>query len=289
MRFKKVYLEITNTCNMACNFCPKTKRRAEFMTLANFNRVIESIKPYTNYVYLHLLGEPLLHPDLADFLECCQVNGLQVNITTNGTVLRKVQDTLLAAAALRKVSISLHSFEANEYQTDLREYLDSIVAFVKAASERTKIISELRLWNLDSDSALGSNQLNKKILTRLEKELGLDFSIRAKLTEAHRIQLGPRIFLELADKFAWPDLTVTSSEQKVFCYGLRDQIGVLVDGTVVPCCLDHEGDIPLGNIFTTPLGEILNSPRAKAIYEGFSRRHAVEELCRTCGYARRFK
>ena len=88
--------------------------------------------------------------------------------------------------------------------------------------------------------------------------------------------------------FDWPDMSAEELGENCFCYGLRDQVGVLCDGTVVPCCLDHDGDIPLGNLFERELDEILVSPRAGAIREGFSHRLAVEELCRRCGYARRF-
>ena len=84
------------------------------------------------------------------------------------------------------------------------------------------------------------------------------------------------------------DLSAQELGENHGCYGLRDQVGVLSDGTVVPCCLDHNGDIRLGNIYEQPIEEILNSPRAKAMVEGFSCRKAAEELCRKCGYARRF-
>ena len=111
-------------------------------------------------------------------------------------------------------------------------------------------------------------------------------------TEWVRERLGTRIahrtYLEYGDKFDWPDLTAPEGSQKIFCYGLRDQLGVLCDGTVVPCCLDHEGNLALGNLLNEDMETILNSPRAKAIYEGFSHREATEELCRKCGYARRF-
>ena len=101
-------------------------------------------------------------------------------------------------------------------------------------------------------------------------------------------RLGQKIYLEYGDKFDWPDLAAADNGERVFCYGLRDQIGVLCDGTVVPCCLDHEGDLALGNLHETTLDAILETPRAKAIYEGFRKGKAAEELCRKCGYATRF-
>ena len=289
MRFKKVYIEITNICNLQCDFCPKVKREAKLMKAESFTHVIEEIKPYTNYVYFHLMGEPFLHPELGSFLEICHLHGLKVNITTNGTLLTKVKDILIGAPALRKLSFSLHSFEANDQAVNFREYISNIVKFVAQATEKTSIICELRLWNLDGEAVKGSNTLNTEILQYLESEFGLDYSLRDKFQETRRVKLANNTYLEVAEKFEWPGLKRDIIDERGFCYGLRDQIGILVDGTVVPCCLDNEGNIPLGNIYLTPLAEILKSPRVSTLYDGFSKRCAVEELCKRCEYAQRYK
>ena len=109
------------------------------------------------------------------------------------------------------------------------------------------------------------------------------------IEERKGIRIGERVFLEYGDKFEWPDLNAEDHGDHVFCYGLRDQVGVLCDGTVVPCCLDHDGDLALGSLLDTDLERILESERAKSIFYGFQNRHASEELCRKCGYARRFR
>lgn len=259
------------------------------MNAESFTHVIEEIKSYTNYVYFHLMGEPFLHPELGSFLEICRLHGLKVNITTNGTMLAEVKDILIGAPALRKVSFSLHSFEANDQAVNFSEYISNIVKFVVQATEKTDIICELRLWNLDSQAVKGSNTLNTGIFQFLEAELGLEYSLRDKLQETRRVKLAENTYLEVAEKFEWPDLKREIIDDAGFCYGLRDQIGILVDGTVVPCCLDNEGSIPLGNIYLTPLAEILKSPRVRTLYDGFSKRCAVEELCKRCGYAQRYK
>ena len=105
-RFKKVYIEITNVCNLSCNFCPKTKRESGFLSVDKFKKVINEVKEYTDHVYFHLMGEPLLNKDLAEFLDICAENNLKVNITTNGTLLNKQKDVLLNAKSLRQVNIS---------------------------------------------------------------------------------------------------------------------------------------------------------------------------------------
>lgn len=287
-RFKKAYIEITNVCNLSCDFCPKTKRHLTYSGSQDFETILKAVKPYTDYIYLHLMGEPTLHPELETFLELSSREGLKVNLTTNGTLLRKVEPILLGAKALRQVNISLHSFESNTQEADVNAYLDEVISFVLKAIESTKIICSIRLWNMDDEDLKGKNQLNDLILNRLEQDLQSEVPIKEALKQKQGIKLRNQVYLNMAKKFEWPDRDKETLEEEVFCYGLRDQIGVLVDGTVVPCCLDSEGSINLGNIFETPLETILESPRAKALYEGFSNRRAVEELCKKCGYANRY-
>jgi radical SAM protein with 4Fe4S-binding SPASM domain len=204
-------------------------------------------------------------------------------ITTNGTLLAQRGALLCQAPAVRKVSISLHSFEGNEPVGELNEYLDQCIQFAAQAAEAGKRCA-FRLWNLDSAATKGANTQNDAILDQLTEAFP-----RPWKEGRQGYTLSDRIYLEWGETFEWPDLSASEGGENGFCYGLRDQIGVLWDGTVVPCCLDHEGDIPLGNLYQQTLEEILDSPRAKAIYDGFSRRKAVEELCRKCGYARRFQ
>lgn len=223
------------------------------------------------------MGEPLCHPNLREFLDIAGKEGFKVIITTNGTLLSKLSETLLSSPALHKVNISLHAFEANDLSVPFTDYLDGCFSFGKTA-EGKKIIS-YRLWNSG-----GQDEKNDDIIDRAR-----EFFNGQWVEERSGIRIGNKIYIEHGDKFDWPDLSEKEGSDNVFCYGLRDQIGILCDGTVVPCCLDHEGDIALGNIFDEEMEDILNKPRAKAIYDGFSNRKAVEELCRKCGYARRFK
>lgn len=276
MRFRKVYLEISNICNLSCAFCPGTARQKKALTEAEMEVLLPKLRPYTDYLYFHLMGEPLCHPKLSTFLELAHKHGFRVILTTNGTLLSKKQDLLLSAPGLHKVNISLHAFEANDLAVPFETYLNGCFVFGKAAEG--SILVSYRLWNNH-----GQDEKNGQILEALEQ-----YFPKPWIAERHGIRIGERVYLEHGDKFDWPDLTAPDGGSFVFCHGLRDQIGVLADGTVVPCCLDHEGDIALGNLFEQSLAEILNSPRAKAIYDGFSQRRATEELCRRCGYARRF-
>lgn len=287
-KFKKIYIEITNVCNLSCNFCPKTSRKLNFMDKKSFKQIAKIIKPYTDHVYFHLMGEPFLNKELEAFLEISKENLLKVNITTNGTLINEVKDVLLNASTLRQVNISLHSFEANDEQIDFNEYIDNIINFVKEATDKTNIICSLRLWNLDTQYS-ASNNMNTDILKLFEQEFKVECDLKESLKEKNSFKLKNNVYISMGEKFKWPSLKEEELGDRAFCYGLRDQIGILVDGTVVPCCLDSEGSICLGNIFQNTLEEILNSKRAKDIYDGFSGRKAVEELCKKCGFINRVR
>lgn len=275
-RFRKVYVEISNLCNLRCSFCPGTKRQNRAMTEEEFAFLLPKLRDWTDFLYFHVMGEPLCHPKLERFLEMAGESGFKVILTTNGTLLPKKQEMLLRSPALHKVNISLHAFEANDLKMPFDEYLKGCFDFGKAA-EGKKLIT-YRLWN-----AGGLDEKNREILDAMHLAFPGSWVQVRKGT-----RIADRVYLEHGDKFDWPDLNAPDGGEKVFCYGLKDQIGVLCDGTVIPCCLDHEGDIALGNLFRQELGEILGGNRAKAMYEGFCREQATEELCRKCGYARRF-
>jgi radical SAM protein with 4Fe4S-binding SPASM domain len=287
-KFKKVYIEITNVCNLSCDFCPKTSRPLKFMDPKSFGHVAKCIKPYTEHVYFHLMGEPFLNKELESVLEISKENQLKVNITTNGTLISDVKDILFNSPALRQVNISLHSFEANEEQIDFNEYINNIINFVKEATDKTNIICSLRLWNLDTKYS-ASNNMNIDIFKLLEQEFEIQSDLKESLKEKNSFKLKNNVYISMGEKFKWPSLEIEELGERAFCYGLRDQIGILVDGTVVPCCLDSDGSIYLGNIYEKDLEEILNSKRAQDIYNGFSGRKAVEELCKRCGFINRIR
>ena len=273
--YSRVYVEITNICNLRCSFCHGHARPPRSMTAREFAHILEQLQGKTQYVYYHLMGEPLLHPQLPEFLDMAAKAGFRSVITTNGTLLQKRQRELLEAR-LHKISISLHSFEAGDPQRH-RAYLAQAAEFADLAAQNGTIVS-FRLWNRGHDG--GSNQTAESALREM---LPGDWTENSR---GYRIR--DRIFLEWGDRFVWPDKDGDIQSQQVYCYGMQDHFGILCDGTVVPCCLDSEGVIALGNVFSQPLGEILDSPRAKAMVSGFRCRKPTEALCRRCGYATRF-
>lgn len=273
--FSKVYVEITNICNLHCSFCHGHSRTPGRMDRDAFCHILDQLIGFTNYIYYHLMGEPLTHPQLPEFIQLASQKGFRSVITTNGTLLER-QGASLLAAGIHKINISLHSFEQDD-EAGYQKYLDSIVAFCRAAAETDTIVS-LRLWNKGFDA--GRNDL---VLAHLHQAFCEDW------TENSRgFRIRDKLYLEWGERFQWPDKDAPVQAEQVFCYGMRDHFGILCDGTVVPCCLDSDGVIALGNVLQQPLAQILSSSRAKAIAEGFSCRKPTEDLCRRCGFAQRF-
>ena len=273
--YNKVYVEITNICNMNCSFCHGHKRPPKKMSLAEFNHILNNLNGLTKYVYYHLMGEPLTHPNLPDFLNLAKSKDFKSIITTNGTLLKTCGDKLLNAG-VHKVNVSLHSFETGTTAKH-KSYLDSVIEFAKSASSKGTIVV-LRLWNSGVDG--GNNQT-------VIKHLKTIFTNEWK-QHPHGMTIDKNIYLEWGERFEWPDENQQIKGDKFYCYGLKDQFGILVDGTVVPCCLDSNGVINLGNVFKSDLTTILSTERANLLVNGFKCGKASEDLCKKCGYAQRF-
>ena len=276
---KRAYVEITNRCNLRCSFCPGTRRAPREMSPEEFTRVLDQLRGRTEYLCLHLMGEPLLHPRLDELLFAAAERRMKVCLVTNGTLLEERGEALLASDALYRAAVSLQCVEGNGADpAAARRYLESVWRFAGRAAARG-VICALRLWNEG-----GADAGNGAILDFLRGKTGRDDWPEPR---KRSFLLAERIYLEREAVFDWPD--AAGEELPVeFCRALRDQLGVLADGTVVPCCLDGEGALALGNLYTQELEDVLASPRAQALREGFSRRAPTEPLCRRCGYATRF-
>lgn len=245
------------------------------MNAEEFTLILDKLTDQTGYLYYHLMGEPLTHPQLPEFIKLAGERGYKSIITTNGTLLKKRGEELLAAG-VHKINISLHSFE-NGSEESYKQYLCDLADFALRAEERGTVVI-FRLWNKGFDE--GKNQVAYDLL----KE-----KISGDWVESPRgIRIRNKIYLAGGERFEWPDREAQIKGDTFFCYGLKDQFGILADGTVVPCCLDSDGVIHLGNIFEQDIESILNSPRAMNLVEGFQRGVATEELCKRCGYAQRF-
>jgi len=253
---------------MNCSFCPSTKREKEFMSVENFEHILKKVKLYTDYIYLHIKGEPLMHPDIECILNLCSKYNLMVNITTNGTLIYKCEKILLKSN-IRQINISLHSNNSNLLQT---------IQTAKYISENSSTIIQFRLWNLKS------HKDNSHIIALLESVFKINL---VNETEKKNYKLKENVYLHFDYMFSWPKLNNKNTSVVGNCEGLKSQIGILVDGTIVPCCLDNDGDIALGNIYTEDLSCILLNSRATNIIAGFKKNTLCEVLCQRCTYVNR--
>lgn len=285
MRFRKVYLEITNVCDLGCPFCPPTKRPPGFLDRERFLRALGQLAPYTRDLYFHVKGEPLLHPLLPEFLALAGERGFSVDLTTNGVLLPKMAPLLLEAPALRQVNLSLHSYRPRAHG-EMGEYLAAVCAFAREAARRGKH-TVFRVWTLDS--ARGADGVCRALLEGLGREFPSAGDLAARAGE-RSLALGEgHLFLSFEEEFQWPSLSAPPVPGPGTCYGTRRMLGILWDGTVVPCCLDGEGECPLGNLFAEDLGEILARPPLEEMARGFREHRVTQELCRRCGYRVRFQ
>ena len=287
-RFQKINIEISNICNLQCSFCPEVIRSKKMIDLQLFTRIIEQSAPLTEQVCFHLMGEPLVHPKLEAMVEVCSRANVPIFFVSNGVLLNDRRAHILLHPAFRQVNFSLHSFHDNFPDRDPTEYLEKIFSFTEAALEtRPDLYLNYRLWNLQETRSAGDR--NTGMLARIEERFGWKFDpdLNVKVQKSKRIK--GRLYLHFDTEFTWPSMDLPVLGESGTCYGLSSHIGILVDGTVVPCCLDKEGNIPLGNIANETLTDILASPKAMRILEGFRRRKLEESLCQRCQYITRFQ
>lgn len=272
-KYKKIYIEITNNCNLKCSFCSEVKRKRRFMTTEEFENILIKIKDYTDYIYLHIKGEPLLHPNIIEFLHLADKYNLKVNLTTNGTLFSKVAKELSECNSLRKINFSLHS------ENSLDNYCEEIFKNVELLKDKIIIY---RLWTLKN------NQLDSKsqeIVDKIRKYYNLPQETVDKIYTSNNIKIKSTIYVDKDNEFSWPE--VTTHKSSGYCYALKTQIGILVDGTVVPCCLDSNGVVNLGNIFKESLEEIINSEKYISLKKSFQDRKPCEKLCQSCTFKER--
>lgn len=288
MRFLRTYIEISNICNLQCTFCPEVERDKKILSSTQFRKILKEVLPHTEQICLHLMGEPLAHPEFKEILQICEEEGATIHLTTNGTFLGKFGfETFFKAKSIRQINFSLHSFKDNFPGQDMRPYLYDILQFSKEAlTARPEMYINYRLWNLGTDS--GTKMENQDIIDHICEffQVGINERVHVGLNKSKNIT--GRVYFHFDSRFEWPSYKDPDQGEKGFCHALSQQIGIHADGTVVPCCFDKEAGIPLGNVLTQSFEEILQTPRLIKMREGFQKHILTEELCRKCTYIRRF-
>ncbi len=270
-RFSKIYVEITNICNLSCSFCSKDERKKKEMSVDEFKEVISKIKDYTDNIYLHVKGEPLLHSKLDEILSICDDNNISVRITTNGTLLAKKKDILLKHN-IKQINVSLHS------ENNLINYFEDV--FNTCDTLASKMVIIYRIWVLKS---LILDNLSTKIVDKINKHYNLSTTVVDKIKTEKNIKIANNIYLDKDYEFDWPKITDEKCDIGT-CLGTKSHIAILSDGNVTVCCLDSNGIIRLGNIFKESLSDILDSKLFKEINSGFKNNKVVCDLCKSCTY-----
>lgn len=289
MKFSRAYVEITNICGLSCSFCPPQSNSSVTMELPFFKSIVRQLREYTDEIALHVMGDPMVLSNLREYLDSAHHVGLKVMISTSGFYLDLARREVLFHPSLRQINISLNSFNKNSVSRTFEAYMEPILELCdEKLSSNSDFFINLRVWNLDDGRS--ETVFNEKLFALLESHFDLGKGIIDSLISGERqsIRLASKILLHFDHYFEWPNLD-NALVGDGYCQGLSKQIGILSDGRVVPCCLDGEGIMELGNLRETNLGKILTSKRSSAITDGFSKGICSEELCQKCSYKERFK
>ena len=287
-KFKRVYIEISNICNLQCSFCPVVDRDKKIMGLPLFEKILKQVAPLTEQVCLHLMGEPLAHPEFEALIKICEQEEVKINLTTNGVLLNRYADLLSTSPAFHQINFSIHSFKDNFKDKSIMPYLTDILNFSKLCFERRpELYINYRLWNIFETNT--QNESNKDILKSIANFFDVDIKEDIDVGSIKSKRIWNRVYLHFDSRFEWPHPQMPLQSTKGFCHALSSHIGIHADGTVVPCCLDKEARLDLGNCDTKSLGEILEGQRARTMREGFTARKLAEDLCQRCTYIKRFQ
>jgi radical SAM protein with 4Fe4S-binding SPASM domain len=282
--FKRVYLEISNICNVQCSFCPVVEKDKKLMDVAEFEAVLKEVAPLAEVVCLHLLGEPLAHPRFSEILSVCERYQTQIDLTTNGILIKRYNERIINSPCVRQVNFSIQAFKDNFPDRDLEPYLLPIFEFTRSAqASRPELYINYRLWNQQSND---SN--NEDVFLKIESHFDVTINRNIETGAIKSKNIWNRLYLHFDSRFEWPSFSLPHQGTRGRCHGTINHIGIHADGTVVPCCLDKNGSIDLGNVKEQSLRDILASERFVKMRDGFLNGVLVEEFCQHCSFITRF-
>lgn len=283
--FKRVYLEISNICNVQCSFCPIVEKDNKLMDVKEFEEVLMQVAPLTEIVCLHLMGEPLAHPKFLEILALCEKYETQIDLTTNGILIGRYADAIVNSKCVRQVNFSLQAFRDNFSKRDIHPYIDPIFAFVKLVHQvKPEMYVNYRLWNQQSNASD-----NEEVFLLIEQEFDLEINRAVEVGGIKSKRIWNRLYLHFDSRFEWPSFLLPHQGTQGRCHGTVNHIGIHADGSVVPCCLDKNAVINLGNAKEQTLKSILESERFTKMREGFMNGVLVEDFCQHCTFINRFK
>ena len=287
MKFYRIYIELTNVCGLRCSFCPTKALPNTTMDLAFFESVIKEAKGFTREIACHVVGDPLTLPNLKAYLDIIDRYNMKAMLTTSGYFMKKHTFETLFHPAVKQINVSLNAFNKNDTSITFEQYMQPILNLChEKVKQKKELFINLRMWNLDE--AMSEAKFNQALFELLEKAFEVRLDLKAlDPKEKKSIRLANKVLLHFDNYFEWPSLQNKNYGHGT-CQGLTSHIGILSNGDVVPCCLDHEAVMKLGNVKAQSLNEILDSKRASAMREGFKVGQCSEEMCLKCSYKDRF-
>lgn len=287
-KFKRVYIEISNICNLQCSFCPVVDRDKNIMPASMFEKIVFDVAPHTEQICLHLMGEPLAHPEFPQIIALCEKAGVKINLTTNGILLNRYRDLLSTSEAFHQINFSIHAFKDNFKDKDINPYLQDILAFSKHSQEtRPELYINYRLWNIFETTT--QNDSNKDILKTIATFFQADIKEDVDVGSIKSKRIYKRVYLHFDSRFEWPSPLMPKQSESGFCHAVTSHVGIHADGTVVACCLDKEARLDLGKMPEASLSDILMGQRARNMRDGFKQKKLVEDLCQRCTFIKRFQ
>lgn len=280
-------MEVTNVCGLSCSFCPTKELPSREMELSFFESIILQAKAYTNEIACHVVGDPLTQSNLHQYLEVIHKHGLKAMLTTSGYFLKKQSYETLFHPCVKQINISLNSFNKNDTSLTFDQYIQPILALCQAKLEREEaLFINLRVWNLDE--MMSEKSFNSVLFEKLSSTFDVALCVEELYKKRPKsIRLASKVLVHFDNYFEWPSLNNPIYGDGT-CQGLQSHIAILASGKVVPCCLDCDGIIALGDLHKESLESILKSDRARMMLEGFKVGKATEELCQKCSYKDRF-
>lgn len=254
-----IRIETTNLCNLKCRMCPQSVKTPGVargcMRFELFQSIVTQIAAFPenreSLFYLHICGEPLLHKDLVRFVRFAAESGLRPILTTNATLLTRDKALQLIQAGLSRIEFSFEGLDAATYES-IR-----IGAHFEGVSKNIRTFLEL---NRDAGSPIHT-ELVIVDLPDLDPQRVKDFADRMR---------SDFDTVNISGYFDWLGRVDTAGferEEYVGCSSVDSDLNVLWDGRVVPCCLDVDGAMVIGDFTKQSYLEVLSSLRRHALRE----------------------
>jgi radical SAM protein with 4Fe4S-binding SPASM domain len=257
------------------------------MSLEFFEEVVKEAQNFSKEIACHVVGDPLTLPNLSAYLDIVHKYKMKAMLTTSGYFMKKHAFETLFHPAVKQINVSLNAFNKNDTSISFEQYMRPILNLChEKVKQKKELFINLRMWNLDE--IMSEKAFNSELFNVLEQSFDVELNLESlDPKEKKSIRLENKVLLHFDNYFEWPSLENQNYGHGT-CQGLSSHIGVLANGDVIPCCLDNDAVMKLGNLKEQSLKEIVHEKRATAMRDGFKVGQCSEEMCLKCSYKDRF-